>query len=617
MVEGTWGGDWLVGEGRGRLRICPPFAQGWYEGSLRGQPPAPGPGASTRQDASIRAEGYGRFTTDPSPLLSELGRLAKRAEALAAADEETPVRGSTEAGRDRRAQGGRSPAQAAPGRRSSTRGRSAATAPGVRAREPTRPDEGAGSVLQGDFRHGSPWAVGSGQWPGLGPGLVEEGLGWWHQAHGSDGGWSYLGPWSQGLRHGLAGVCVYWETAPADSPEAPSRSGSPPALVSTMRPKAIFRGCWRRGAWAGKGILWIPQMGRVYRGVLEGGMDHCTALVTAHGDADSTADVVFSYEGHLVSGERHGQGRSEENAAVYEGVWAEDKPNGLGRRVEARGTFEGTFIEGVPNGPGILRTGSRVFRGQWVDGVMHGRGRTLVRLDAAPAAADTAPTTVAKADRSSGAGDGWAWVEGHWEKGVLDKASTDRGTAPVDGEGTFEGGLFDGRPNGPGVAQWPNGDMMKATWIMGTLDAAAGGVCRRTLDMGLYIGEFRGGTLHAPTPHGRGVLEAPSGDRLEGTWMEGLPYDCSGAFTAHGQHYEGSWRKGARHGPGRLRWSSGEEYAGQFEDGLPHGRGTKTTASGVYAGEWRSGVPHGAGRFTFATGHVVDGTWDEGRQVVD
>jgi hypothetical protein len=204
-----------------------------------------------------------------------------------------------------------------------------------------------------------------------------------------------------------------------------------------------------------------------------------------------------------------------------------------------------------------------------------------------------------------------------WVGGALDPASVDVGAVVLGGGGLYDGALLDGVPHGKGRASWPDADTMEGVWAHGEPDPEHKGICVRTSASGeRYVGEYRGGSLSFPRPHGYGALTAANGsDRCEGLWSEGMPYDCEGVVTLEGQRYEGAWRAGMRTGHGKLRWPSGEVYEGQFADGLPHGRGEQRYADGSsYRGLWRRGVPHGRGRLTEVSGRVLDAEWVDGRQ---
>lgn len=450
-----------------------------------------------------------------------------------------------------------------------------------------------GSQLVGEWRAGRPFSADGGG---------EGGSSWWQCTPCASLEWWYRGGWLGGLRHG-EGTCVYYERALLERAARADVPGSAPSV----EPLAVFSGEWRHGRWDGNGTLRTSQPARTLVGQFRGGLRAAAVRVQLSPDG-------ALYTGEMANGVRAGVGMSVEPPpphasstdvpVEYLGEWFDDLPHGLGKRTDSAGEFEGAFERGVPHGAGVLRkrTGA-VFRGTWVLGVMEGRGRAL-------------PADGARADGAR-AGGARRWTEGVWVHGALDFASVDRGTARVDGDGAYEGSLRSGEPHGAGRAHWANGDTIDGVWAHGELDTEQPGMCVRTAPNGdRFVGECRGGTAAFPRPHGFGALMTASGDRCEGSWVDGMPQDCDGVLTLDGQRYEGAWRGGVRTGRGKLSWPSGDEYEGHFVEGLPHGRGEQRYEDGsIYRGLWRRGVPHGRGQLIEPSGRATDAQWADGKQV--
>ena len=77
---------------------------------------------------------------------------------------------------------------------------------------------------------------------------------------------------------------------------------------------------------------------------------------------------------------------------------------------------------------------------------------------------------------------------------------------------TYEGQYKDGKMNGTGLLQYPNGDR--------------------------YEGEFKD-----DLPHGNGVHEWSRGNTYEGEWLKGKPHG-EGVFLNNGARYAGTWQNG-------------------------------------------------------------------------
>jgi hypothetical protein len=108
-----------------------------------------------------------------------------------------------------------------------------------------------------------------------------------------------------------------------------------------------------------------------------------------------------------------------------------------------------------------------------------------------------------------------------------------------------------------------------------------------------YSGEWRDNM-----PNGLGELKMienvppywASGDRLKGTFVNGL-LNGKGAYTGiDGGSYNGSFKNGLKNGYGVFNFSDGSKYEGYFKNGEFNGKGTYTDSSGnVYEGNWVNG----------------------------
>jgi hypothetical protein len=91
--------------------------------------------------------------------------------------------------------------------------------------------------------------------------------------------------------------------------------------------------------------------------------------------------IYRTYDGELLNGRPHGQGRLEERSGeILEGTFRDGILEGTGSRIAADGSrYEGAFRAGIPSGEGrlTLRTGE-IYVGGFASGKRHGHGRTTL-----------------------------------------------------------------------------------------------------------------------------------------------------------------------------------------------------------------------------------------------
>ncbi len=156
---------------------------------------------------------------------------------------------------------------------------------------------------------------------------------------------------------------------------------------------------------------------------------------------------------------------------------------------------------------------------------------------------------------------------------------------------TWSGPCLDGRASGKGTLEW-------------IVDNKISGV----YDGGMEDGRLDGdGVLRLEIEKGQGF------DRLEATFVAGLPEGDARYDAANGDHYEGGFQKGERHGLGYYKMVTGEEYFGDFENGQRHGVGFLIASNGdAYVGQFEKGVAKGAGVFEGEDGSKFQGLFAGG-----
>ena len=116
-------------------------------------------------------------------------------------------------------------------------------------------------------------------------------------------------------------------------------------------------------------------------------------------------------------------------------------------------------------------------------------------------------------------------------------------------------------------------------------------------------GKFINGRLE-----GAGTVNMPNGDAVSGTWdSEG---NCIGTMTyKNGDTYTGAIVRGARFGHGATTYHNGAVFEGEWVQDTQHGKGKLAFPNGdVIEGMWQHGsCASGVGRRTAADGAVYTG----------
>jgi hypothetical protein len=121
----------------------------------------------------------------------------------------------------------------------------------------------------------------------------------------------------------------------------------------------FYTGCWLDGVW--------------------GGTPHGQGR-REYGDAAGQAMSGAVYEGDMVCGLRHGQGKiTWMNGAVYDGEWENDKVNGQGAFSFPNGDFyQGCWVNGKFQGVGEYRSvDGSVYVGEYFNNNKHGQGKQI------------------------------------------------------------------------------------------------------------------------------------------------------------------------------------------------------------------------------------------------
>ena len=116
--------------------------------------------------------------------------------------------------------------------------------------------------------------------------------------------------------------------------------------------------------------------------------------------------------------------------------------------------------------------------------------------------------------------------------------------------GTYDGELFDYKPNGQGVMRYSNGNDYTGSWQAGKKS-------------------------------GRGVMHFSNGAKYEGEFSRDEFNGQGVMIYADGGVYDGNWLAGKRSGHGTLRSPNGKIYNGEFSDGNPTGNASAPPSAPV------------------------------------
>jgi len=167
---------------------------------------------------------------------------------------------------------------------------------------------------------------------------------------------------------------------------------------------------------------------------------------------------------------------------------------------------------------------------------------------------------------------------------VLTPSSAAFGEESILSQGSYEGQLSDGLPNGYGRRLFPDGRQ--------------------------YEGEFRRDLYH-----GTGAYRLPNGDVHSGQFRDGFLHGEGEMRFASGHVYTGGFWEGFQDGYGRYcSPSHGTIYEGEFLLDQQHGQGIYRSPQdgSTYEGQWRYDMPSGRGEWSFPDGTVQKGFFGEG-----
>ena len=324
-------------------------------------------------------------------------------------------------------------------------------------------------------------------------------------------------------------------------------------------------------------------------------------------------DVAGTYEGEWVDGVTEGQGTIVwDSGDHYEGEWKDGMRNGQGTYTSTEGdgyVYEGEFQNNERSGKGTMtwETGEGVvyvYEGEFQNNERSGKGTMTWGKDG--------ETTIYEGDFADNWINGYGtctWpsgdhYEGEWKNGKFNG----KGTMTYAGGSVYEGEFVDNKKNGEGIWTKSDGTAVTENWIYGKK------VETLTLEDGTYTGGVTDGK-----PDGQGKMEYTNGQVYEGEWKNGVRSGQGRCTWPDGGYYDGEWANDKWNGQGTNYIGGSKDvgfYVGGFVDGERDGHGIYTWPSGdSVETEWVNGVKNGKGTYTWsggtvATGEYVDDEWD-------
>ncbi len=324
-------------------------------------------------------------------------------------------------------------------------------------------------------------------------------------------------------------------------------------------------------------------------------------------------DVAGTYEGEWVDGVTEGQGTIVwDSGDHYEGEWKDGMRNGQGTYTSTEGdgyVYEGEFQNNERSGKGTMtwETGEGVvyvYEGEFQNNERSGKGTMTWGKDG--------ETTIYEGDFADNWINGYGtctWpsgdhYEGEWKNGKFNG----KGTITYAGGSVYEGEFVDNKKNGEGIWTKSDGTAVTENWIYGKK------VETLTLEDGTYTGGVTDGK-----PDGQGKMEYTNGQVYEGEWKNGVRSGQGRCTWPDGGYYDGEWANDKWNGQGTNYIGGSKDvsfYVGGFVDGERDGHGIYTWPSGdSIETEWVNGVKNGKGTYTWsggtvAAGEYVDDEWD-------
>ncbi len=322
-------------------------------------------------------------------------------------------------------------------------------------------------------------------------------------------------------------------------------------------------------------------------------------------------DNAGTYEGEWVDGVTEGQGTiTWDNGSHYEGEWKDGMRSGQGTYTSTEGdgyVYEGEFKNNERSGEGTM-TGETedgatyIYQGEFENDKRSGKGVMGWQKDGEVTLSYDGEFAD---DWMNGYGT-YTWPIGiSYEGGIKNGRMDGKGTLTYADGSVYEGEFVDGQKNGEGTYTKADGTVVTENWIYGKK------VETLTLEEGTYTGGVTDGK-----PDGQGKMEYTNGQVYEGEWKDGVRSGQGRCTWPDGGYYDGEWANDKWNGQGTNYMGGSKDvdyYVGGFADGKRNGHGIFTWANGdSIETEWVNGVINGKGTYTWSNGTVAAGEWVDG-----
>lgn len=317
-----------------------------------------------------------------------------------------------------------------------------------------------------------------------------------------------------------------------------------------------------------------------------------------------------TYEGEWVDGVAEGQGTIKwDNGDHYEGEWKDGMRNGQGTYTSVDGdgfVYEGEFKNNERSGSGTMTWETEdgeigTYEGEFKNNELSGNGVVTWTKDGEVTCSyegEFADDWINGYGIYTWNGQGFQTYEGEVENGKMNG----QGTLTYADGSVYEGEFVNGQKNGEGTYTKADGTVVTENWVNGNK------IETLTLENGTYTGGVANGK-----PEGQGTMEYTNGQKYEGEWKDGVRSGKGRCTWPDGGYYDGEWANDAFNGQGTQYLGGSENvnfYVGEFVNNKWEGHGTFTWTSGVvFEGEWKNGMINGKGMLTYTDGTVVTGEW--------
>ena len=132
------------------------------------------------------------------------------------------------------------------------------------------------------------------------------------------------------------------------------------------------------------------------------------------------------------------------------------------------------------------------------------------------------------------------------------------------------------------------------------------GECLRLNDGSLFTGKCQDGKRQGP-----GVQEWPDGTYFKGEWSENKACRFGYFCNANGDSLQGWWVNDKSNGKGLFKYTSGNYYDGDWKNNKRTGFAVERAGNSVYKGFFRDGLKHGFGIQQWKEGNQYTGNWED------